>query len=183
MRFSALKSSDSDIIIEFRLLFFFVFLWIPTANATSNYIDMTLIQLDLLAEVTLQLSVDIGRAPEQPEWPDILVSNNSFIPGWDGPYLKNIPIDPWGNEFRYILQPSDNKKYFWGILSAGENGLYERGQKDDISTWLGYSKKIYFPDKKFKHTLNLLLAACVLVASGWFFWIMSRCLGHRNPDQ
>ena len=62
-------------------------------------------------------------------------------PGWNGPYLETIPLDPWGNPYvcnvRYLqnarvagtTQPMwDDHAVF--CLSAGENGVFETGFDD-----------------------------------------------------
>ncbi len=46
---------------------------------------------------------------------------------WDGPYLKKIPKDAWGNEYSY----QSNDEDFFIIASAGPDG--EPGSEDDIS--------------------------------------------------
>ena len=51
---------------------------------------------------------------------------------WDGPYLdeEQVPLDPWGNEYRYEFDPAsgDSKPR---IFSAGPDG--EENTADDIS--------------------------------------------------
>ena len=47
---------------------------------------------------------------------------------WGGPYAeKNIPPDPWGNQYQYELVDADNFK----IWSWGANG--QSGDDDDIT--------------------------------------------------
>ena len=46
---------------------------------------------------------------------------------WDGPYLKKIPKDPWGND--YIYKSEENN--FFVIVSSGQDGM--EGTEDDIS--------------------------------------------------
>ncbi|NCS32669.1 prepilin-type N-terminal cleavage/methylation domain-containing protein [bacterium] len=57
----------------------------------------------------------------------------SFYPGWGGPYLESIPLDPWGNQ--YIYDPDytchlttsgceglPDNKVVRGVHSGGPNG-------------------------------------------------------------
>ena len=47
-------------------------------------------------------------------------------PNWDGPYLETpeVPMDPWGNEFRYAYPSSRGPKFFdlksYGTRRRGE---------------------------------------------------------------
>jgi len=57
------------------------------------------------------------------------------IPGWNGPYLDRIPLDPWGRPFivniGYALPAvdgtvtADNDYHTVMVLSAGKDGLYD----------------------------------------------------------
>lgn len=49
-------------------------------------------------------------------------------PNWDGPYLpKEIPLDPWGNEYVYSKPGEDGKAY--DLRSYGKDG--QRGGSDE----------------------------------------------------
>jgi len=52
---------------------------------------------------------------------------------WDGPYLDEIPKDPWGNEFQYEYPPVHGKGKNPDIWSYGPDG--EDGTDDDIVNW------------------------------------------------
>lgn len=50
---------------------------------------------------------------------------------WDGPFLiKEIPLDPWGNEYRYAF-PGKRNPETYDLWSAGPDGKDNTG--DDIS--------------------------------------------------
>ena len=53
---------------------------------------------------------------------------------WDGPYLpKDIPLDPWGNEYRYIC-PGEHGDF--DIISYGRGGSEGgEGEDEDIVSW------------------------------------------------
>ena len=53
---------------------------------------------------------------------------------WDGPYLpKEIPLDPWGNEYQYH-SPSEHGDY--EIFSYGADGAEGgEGEDQDIFNW------------------------------------------------
>jgi len=63
--------------------------------------------------------IDVGRYPVQAEGLGALVQKPSSVQVWNGPYLRTngVPLDPWGNEYKYS---SDGKTFT--ITSDGING-------------------------------------------------------------
>ena len=63
--------------------------------------------------------IDVGRYPVQAEGLGALVRKPSTIQVWNGPYLRseNVPLDPWGNEYKY----ASNGKTF-NITTDGPGG-------------------------------------------------------------
>ena len=58
---------------------------------------------------------------------EALVRDPGMEGTWDGPYLKKIPKDPWGND--YIYKSEENNSFV--IVSSGQDGM--EGTEDDIS--------------------------------------------------
>jgi general secretion pathway protein G len=55
---------------------------------------------------------------------------------WDGPYLseESLPVDPWGNAYRYEFPPTQGKNQdVPNIWSAGPDG--QDSTEDDIVNW------------------------------------------------
>lgn len=52
--------------------------------------------------------------------------------GWKGPYVKEIPMDPWGNEYVYE-NPGKNNASGFDIYSMGPDGRADT--EDDITNW------------------------------------------------
>ncbi len=52
-------------------------------------------------------------------------------PNWNGPYLKKMPKDPWGNGYVYTSPGKHNTDY--DLYSYGPNGV--EGGGDDITNW------------------------------------------------
>jgi general secretion pathway protein G len=78
--------------------------------------------------------MDAGRYPTGAEGLDALRIKPSGVLKWNGPYLKkDIPIDPWGNQYIYRM-PGKNGEY--EIISLGADGK-EGGSDDnsDIYSW------------------------------------------------
>ena len=59
---------------------------------------------------------------------------------WDGPYVdaEDLPVDPWGNTYRYTYPPANGKRDFPNIWSPGKDG--EDNTDDDIVNWKKDSK-------------------------------------------
>lgn len=54
---------------------------------------------------------------------------------WDGPYFdgEDVPVDPWGNEFRYEYPPTKNQRDFPDLWSLGPDGM--ENTDDDIGNF------------------------------------------------
>lgn len=65
--------------------------------------------------------LDVGRFPTTAEGLEALVKRPSNIAAWNGPYLKGstLPLDPWGNPYRYASPGSSGGVE---ILSLGGDG-------------------------------------------------------------
>ena len=50
---------------------------------------------------------------------------------WDGPYIKKLPADPWGNEYIYVFPGQHSADY--DLSSAGRDA--RAGTEDDIVNW------------------------------------------------
>lgn len=84
-------------------------------------------------EVTLDtFEIDTGRYPTTTEGIRVLVEEPSNTDGWKGPYLKNIPKDPWGNDY-YYRQPGVHNEYGYDLSSSGPDG--QKDTDDDIINW------------------------------------------------
>ncbi len=51
---------------------------------------------------------------------------------WTGPYLRKIPKDPWGNEYKYKC-PGEHNPNEYDIWSTGKSG--QDGAPDNITNW------------------------------------------------
>ncbi len=74
-------------------------------------------QVENLAAAAEFFSIDTGRYPTSSEGLNALVSAPGDRTGWNGPYLKRgrLPVDPWGNPYRYRLLPNGQFEiHSWG---------------------------------------------------------------------
>jgi prepilin-type N-terminal cleavage/methylation domain-containing protein len=68
-------------------------------------------------------------------------TNPALSPGWNGPYIQDVPLDPWGNPYvinvRYLdgggvngVTTAEAQDHAVFVLSAGANGLFETSFDD-----------------------------------------------------
>jgi general secretion pathway protein G len=76
--------------------------------------------------------VDTGGYPAGSNGLGALVEQPSNVQNWKGPYLKSIPLDPWGNPYVYAYPGKKNAKGV-DLSSAGPDG--QMGTDDDINNW------------------------------------------------
>ena len=72
--------------------------------------------------------MDVGEYPEALEQ---LLSAPADVDTWDGPYLKKLPKDPWGNAYHY-KSPGDHA-FDYDLASMGRDGAL--GTDDDVANW------------------------------------------------
>jgi len=61
-----------------------------------------------------------------------LVEQPSDAQNWHGPYLKDIPLDPWGSAYVYEYPGKHNEKGY-DLMSMGPDGRV--GGDNDIINW------------------------------------------------
>jgi len=87
-------------------------------------------QVRLLEQAVMDFKLDTGKFPSSLE---DLIKNISGEKKWDGPYMKNIPKDPWSNSYIYTC-PGQHGEF--DIMSYGNDGAPGGdGENADIGTW------------------------------------------------
>lgn len=76
--------------------------------------------------------VDNGYYPRGRNGLEDLVQQPSDAPNWRGPYLKDLPLDPWGNAYVYE-SPGRFNATGYDLSSPGPDG--KAGNDDDITNW------------------------------------------------
>lgn len=76
--------------------------------------------------------VDNGFYPKGSSGLNDLVEEPNNAKAWHGPYLKDIPLDPWGNAYVYD-NPGKHNQNSYDLLSMGPDG--RSGGDDDITNW------------------------------------------------
>ena len=78
--------------------------------------------------------ISVGRYPTTTEGlPALIQQPTTEATDWNGPYLsKNVPLDPWGNEYQYRC-PGQYNPDGYDLYSYGPDG--KQGGDDDIANW------------------------------------------------
>jgi len=84
-------------------------------------------------EVALDtFEVDNGYYPSGANGLNDLVTQPGNAQDWRGPYVKEVPLDPWGSPYIYE-SPGKVNTSGYDISSAGPDG--QPGNEDDITNW------------------------------------------------
>jgi len=77
--------------------------------------------------------LDIGEFPNTSQGLKALIERPSEVSedDWQGPYMDEIPKDPWNNEFVYKNPPEHSRDY--DLYSFGPDR--QEGTDDDIVNW------------------------------------------------
>lgn len=82
--------------------------------------------------------VDNGYYPKGRNGLEDLITQPRDATNWKGPYLKDIPKDPWGNDYIYEY-PGKNNVNGYDLYSMGPDG--REGGDDDITNWQPASQR------------------------------------------
>ena len=74
--------------------------------------------------------LDNSKFPSTDEGLEALRQKPSWATAWDGPYLENKPIDPWGREYKYRYPGTHGVDY--DLYSLGPDGVEGN---DDVGNW------------------------------------------------
>ena len=89
-------------------------------------------QLKLLGQELDNYKIRVGQYPSELRG---LVENLDGHEKWDGPYMKKIPLDPWGNEYVYVV-PGEHNTDTYDLSCLGADGQSEgEGETADINNW------------------------------------------------
>ena len=76
--------------------------------------------------------VDTGGYPKAGGKSDALVNQRPNVTGWKGPYMQNVPPDPWGGAYIYDC-PGKHNANGYDLMSMGPDG--RAGTDDDVTNW------------------------------------------------
>ncbi len=91
-------------------------------------------QVQMLVQALDSYRLDVGSYPESDVGLQALVENPDDNEKWGGPYIKNVPKDPWGNEYVYV-SPGEHGDF--DLYSMGSDGqVGGTGDAADITNWV-----------------------------------------------
>lgn len=76
--------------------------------------------------------VDNGYYPKGKNGLQDLITEPRDAKSWHGPYLKDVPKDPWNNDYVYEC-PGRHNSSSYDLMSMGPDGRV--GGDDDIANW------------------------------------------------
>lgn len=89
-------------------------------------------QINSFATALDAFEVDNGYYPKGKSGLQDLVEQPRDAQNWHGPYVKDIPKDPWNNEYIYEC-PGRNNPSSYDLMSMGPDKRV--GGDDDITNW------------------------------------------------
>jgi general secretion pathway protein G len=105
---------------------------IPRIAGTSDTARKTAAMADIKGGIKTALDrfeVDNGYYPKNLS---DLVTRPGDAKNWNGPYLDEVPVDPWGRNYVYVY-PGRNNASGYDLYSVGSDG--QDGTSDDIGNW------------------------------------------------
>jgi general secretion pathway protein G len=89
-------------------------------------------QISAFEQALDSYEIDTGSYPAGNNGLNALVDPPANVQNWKGPYLKNIPSDPWGQAYVYTF-PGKNNPSSYDLASGGPD--MRVGSEDDINNW------------------------------------------------
>ena len=109
---------------------------VPRLSGRSEQAKITVAKSDIEAHLPTALKLyelDNGNFPTTAQGLGALRTKPSASPtpaNWNGPYVENEPMDPWGNPYGYT-SPGDHRSDY-DLYSKGKDS---QSAEDDISNW------------------------------------------------
>ena len=106
----------------------------PAVPPDPNSAEYRTIRKDLknIESALARFKLDVGRLPTTDEGIEALMTRGNIARGWNGPYLKPWPTDPWARPYIYRCPGLHNPKSF-DLKSIGPDCV--EGTVDDVGNW------------------------------------------------
>ena len=103
-------------------------------NISKSEVTTARSQIDSFGKAVDTFKIDTGRFPTTEEGLNALVTRPSNSQGWNGAYLKKIPLDPWHMPYQYKFPGTHGDEY--DIYSFGsDKASGGEGDAADIGNW------------------------------------------------
>jgi general secretion pathway protein G len=112
---------------------------IPKFRGRSEQAKETqaIMQISSFETVLDAFEVDNGYYPEGEEGLWDLVEQPEDADNWRGPYLDEVPLDPWSEEYIYEY-PGKYNESGYDLVSMGPDR--REGTEDDVTNWSEYQE-------------------------------------------
>lgn len=142
--YAFLKNEDGWTFMETLIVLAIILILTATVGFTAvGYLEKARnaaakTQIESLCTALEAYYIDCGNYPTTEQGLSALRRKPESSPSsdnWTGPYLyKNVPLDPWGFEYEYMVPGPDGSAY--GIRSFGADGKEGGTEKNsDITSW------------------------------------------------
>lgn len=105
----------------------------PRLTGRSEQARKAAAKADIGANIATALKLyelDNGSFPSTGEGLAALLAKTGSARNWNGPYLEKKPLDPWGNEYKYVYPGEHRADY--DLYSLGKDGSES---EDDVNNW------------------------------------------------
>lgn len=110
---------------------------VPNIMNSPNEARVTVARNDIQAigNALNMYKLDNFTYPDTNQGLEALVSKPTNVDNWkQGGYLSKLPVDPWGNEYRYLSPGANGREY--DLYSLGADGTEGgEGAAKDIVSW------------------------------------------------
>lgn len=93
-------------------------------------------QIDAYVKAIDQYRIDTGDYPSNSEGLNALINEPSSVPRWKGPYIKKLPLDPWGLPYQYKY-PGEHNSTSYDVFSFSKDKVQggDKEETQDIGNW------------------------------------------------
>lgn len=93
-------------------------------------------QVDAYVKAIDQYRIDTGDYPSNSDGLNALINEPSGVPRWKGPYIKKLPLDPWGLPYQYKY-PGEHNSTSYDVFSFSKDKVQggDKEETQDIGNW------------------------------------------------
>ena len=92
-------------------------------------------QVDAFTKAIDEYRIDNGSFPDSASGLNALLVAPAGASRWNGPYIKKIPVDPWGMSYQY-QSPGEHNNPSYDVFSFGKDKTAGgTGEAADIGNW------------------------------------------------